>query len=203
MIIYSKFHTDFRGYIFKAIGIMSLFLISKISTFLAYINCFLRNVHIGKSCDFYGFARFIRVPGSNIEIGRKCVFRSSSISNLIGINRKCSFASMTRNSTIIIGESSGFSGTVITASNRIEIGKNVLCGANTLITDFDWHSDRYPSNPEPVIIEDNVWLGINVVVLKGVRIGQNSIIGANSIVTKNIPANVIAAGNPCLVIKKI
>jgi acetyltransferase-like isoleucine patch superfamily enzyme len=47
-----------------------------------------------------------------------------------------------------------------------------------------------------------VWLGINCIVLKGVTIGENSLIGANSVVTKVIPANVIAAGNPCKVIKK-
>ena len=56
---------------------------------------------------------------------------------------------------------------------------------------------------KPIIIEDNVWLGINSSVLKGVTIGKNSVIGAGSVVTKNIPANVIAAGNPCRVIKKI
>jgi maltose O-acetyltransferase len=48
-----------------------------------------------------------------------------------------------------------------------------------------------------------VWLGVNVTVMKGVTIGANSLIGAGSIVTKDIPANVIAAGNPCVVIRNI
>ena len=48
-----------------------------------------------------------------------------------------------------------------------------------------------------------MWLGYGVKVLKGVRIGKNSLIGANSVVTKDIPANVIAVGNPCRVIKQI
>jgi len=82
-------------------------------------------------------------------------------------------------------------------------GNNVLCGANVTITDFDWHSSRYASESRPVIIHDNVWLGLNVTVLKGVEIGGNSIIGANSLVVTSIPANVIAAGNPCKVIKSI
>jgi len=52
-----------------------------------------------------------------------------------------------------------------------------------------------------VIIEDDIWLGYGVIVLKGVTIGRNSFIGAGSVVSKDIPANVIAAGNPCKVIK--
>ncbi|GAO31958.1 galactoside O-acetyltransferase [Geofilum rubicundum JCM 15548] len=78
------------------------------------------------------------------------------------------------------------------------------CGANTLITDSDWHlEDARTGKPQPIVIEDNVWLGVNVTVLKGVRIGANSVIGAHSLVVKDIPANVIAAGNPCKVIKAL
>jgi acetyltransferase-like isoleucine patch superfamily enzyme len=54
-----------------------------------------------------------------------------------------------------------------------------------------------------VIIGDNVWIGGNAVVCPGVWIGDNTVIGAGSVVTKNIPSNVIAAGNPCKVIRKI
>jgi serine acetyltransferase len=53
------------------------------------------------------------------------------------------------------------------------------------------------------VLENNVWLGESVIVNKGVTIGENSVIGAGSVVTKNIPANVIAAGNPARVIKTI
>ncbi len=55
----------------------------------------------------------------------------------------------------------------------------------------------------PITVGNNVWIGGNVVVLPGVSIGDNSIIGAGSVVNKSIPANVIAVGNPCKVIKKI
>ena len=61
--------------------------------------------------------------------------------------------------------------------------------------------DPRSGKPKDVIIGDNVWLGVNVVVLKGVTIGDNTLIGANSLVTTNVPANVIAAGNPCKAIK--
>ena len=56
---------------------------------------------------------------------------------------------------------------------------------------------------KPITIGDNVWIGGNVVVLPGVTIGNNSVIGAGSIVTKDIPANVLAFGNPCKVIRQL
>ena len=55
----------------------------------------------------------------------------------------------------------------------------------------------------PIHIGKNCWLGANVVVLPGVTIGDNSVIGAGSVVTKDIPANVVAVGNPCKVLRPI
>ena len=158
-----------------------------------------------KGLNYYnGFALFVRFKDSVIKLGSRCVFNSNSTSNLIGINHKCIISTLTKNSEIIIGDNCGFSGTTIGCTVSIKIGNNVRCGANTLITDTDWHMDDPRSGKcKPIIIEDNVWLGINSSVLKGVTIGKNSVIGAGSVVTKNIPANVIAAGNPCRVIKKI
>ena len=63
--------------------------------------------------------------------------------------------------------------------------------------------DPRTSDPKPINIGDNVWLGYGVVVMKGVTIGENTIIGLNSVVTKDIPSNCIAAGNPCVVKKYI
>jgi len=108
-------------------------------------------------------------------------------------------STLSSNARIIIGNETGMSGTVVSASQSIEIGSNVLCGANAMITDTDWHN--YSS--APVVIGSNVWLGMNVVVLKGVTIGQNSVIGANSIVTKDIPGNVIAVGQPARIVKNL
>ena len=55
----------------------------------------------------------------------------------------------------------------------------------------------------PVVIEDDVWVGAHCIILKGVTIGARSIIGAGSVVTKSIPADRVAAGNPCRVIKNL
>jgi maltose O-acetyltransferase len=55
----------------------------------------------------------------------------------------------------------------------------------------------------PITIDDNVWLGGGVIVCPGVKIGANSVVGAGSIVTKNVPSQVFAAGNPCRVIRRL
>jgi len=163
-------------------------------------------VKLGRKSIFIGKCYFTRFPGTQIIIGEKCSFLSKKRSNLIGINRPCMISTLASpfQAKIEIGNNCGFSGTVIGAFRYIKIGNNVRCGANTLITDSDWHlNDPRAGEPSDVIIGDNVWLGVNSVILKGVTIGENTIIGANSLVTKSIPANVIAAGNPCKVIRPL
>ena len=162
------------------------------------------NIKLGKKCKFTGIPILRPLPGSRINIGDNCSFNSSRNSNLIGIDRKCYVSTLSKQATIIIENNCGFSGTVIAAHTEIIIKRNTKCGANTLITDTDWHlDDNRAGEPKPVIIGENVWLGEGVKVLKGVTIGDNTVIGAGSIVTKSIPSNVIAAGNPCKVIKQI
>lgn len=176
---------------------------SKVS-FIAYLICYLRGISIGKGSKFFGYAKFYRAPGSVIQFGKKCRIRSRKSSNLIGINHQCIISTHSSNASIKVGNYSGFSGTTIGCFTSIIIGDNVNCGANTVITDGDWHMDDPRVGPaKPIVIGNRVWLGYGVVVLKGVSIGENSIIGAGSVVTQNIPANVIAAGNPCKIIKHL
>jgi acetyltransferase-like isoleucine patch superfamily enzyme len=145
-----------------------------------------------------------KAKNSTIKLVNKLTFRFYPNLKLIDINWYCSISTVIPNAQIIIGDGCGFSGTVIGSFTKIELGKNVMCGANTLITDSDWHLDDPRAGvSKPVFIDDNVWLGVNVTVLKGVTIGKNSVIGAGSVVTKDIPANVIAGGNPCVIIKNI
>ena len=75
------------------------------------------------------------------------------------------------------------------------------------VTDCDWHGtyDRVdrPVDPKPVTIERNAWLGDGAKVLKGVTVGENSIVGAGAVVTKDVPPNVIVAGNPAVIVKHL
>jgi acetyltransferase-like isoleucine patch superfamily enzyme len=173
------------------------------STLVGYFQLFLSGVKFLFPIRFYGFPYFQRARTGCIKIGHHCSFRSSSTSNLIGINRPC-IITVNSNASLEIGSNCGFSGTVIGCFSKIIIEDFVRCGANTLITDSDWHLDDVRSGlPKPICIKKNVWLGVNVTVLKGVTIGENSVIGAGSVVTRDIPDNVMAAGNPCQVLKSI
>ena len=97
---------------------------------------------------------------------------------------------------------------VFVDDGEIFIGDNVLIGPNvTLVTathpiDPELRKKTYQYNKD-IHIEENVWLGANVVVLPGVTIGKNTVIGAGSIVTRDIPSDVVAYGCPCKVKRKI
>lgn len=99
-------------------------------------------------------------------------------------------------------------GCILLDCARIEIGDNVLLAPNVQI-----YTAHHPIDPQvrlsgkelasPITIGHNVWLGGGVIVCPNVRIGDNTTIGAGSVVTKDIPANVIAVGNPCRVIRHL
>jgi len=98
-------------------------------------------------------------------------------------------------------------GVRISAANRITIGDSCMLASHAYITDSDWHGiyDRSltPKETHRVVLENNVWIGDSAMVCKGVCIGENSIVGAGSVVTSDIPANVIAAGNPAQIIRHL
>lgn len=155
-------------------------------------------------CFAEGPITVVTKRNSSISLGKGCRFICTSASNLIGINHRCILSTHEESAQIIIGQNCGFSGTTIGSFKSITIGNNVRCGANTVITDSDWHLDDPRSGlPNAVLIGNNVWLGYGTIVLKGVSIGENTVIGAGSVVTRDIPANVVAAGNPCKVIKQL
>jgi acetyltransferase-like isoleucine patch superfamily enzyme len=98
-------------------------------------------------------------------------------------------------------------GVRISAATEITIGDNCMLANRVYVTDADWHDlyDRsmFVGQSSPVRIGKNVWLGDSAIVCKGVTIGDNSIIGAGAVVVKDIPPNVIAAGNPAAVLKQL
>lgn len=179
------------------------------STFFGKLTLKIKKIKFGKDVRFYGKTYFYRAPFSSITIGNNVEFRSDSNSNLIGISKSCIISTLEKNAQIIIGDNVGCSGISIGAANKIVIGSNVMIGANSIITDTNWHNTdpnlRHLQDPAPglVYIEQNVFIGYGAIILKNVTIGKNSVIGAGSVVTRNIPANVIAAGNPCVVLKEL
>lgn len=99
-------------------------------------------------------------------------------------------------------------GCIILDCAEVTIGSNTLLGPNIGLYAANHSTDATERinggcYGKPIHIGNSVWLGGDVKVLAGVTIGDNSIIGAGSVVTKNIPSNVIAVGNPCKVIREI
>jgi acetyltransferase-like isoleucine patch superfamily enzyme len=97
-------------------------------------------------------------------------------------------------------------GSSICAHKLVKIGRCCLLGHYTFILDNNEHGvERREVLPAsaPVIIEDHVWIGSHVIILPGVSIGHHSVVGAGSVVTKNIPANCLAVGNPARVVRHL
>lgn len=155
-----------------------------------------------------GLPRIERTNGGKITLGKGVILRSSACSNTAGAFHPVSLCTI-GNGHISIGNNSGLSSTVIVSESSVTIGKNVLIGVNTSIIDTDFHpvdavQRRIPhthGKTSPITIGDDVFIGMNSIILKGVTIGKGAVIAANSVVTKSIPANTMVGGNPAKVIR--
>ena len=166
----------------------------------------------GFYCESAQIFRFVR----NREPG------TVTLGNHVSCYAGCSF-SIGPNGRCKVGDFTLLNGALIMAEDRIEIGSHRLVSWNVGIADSDFHplepaqrlvdakalapfyKDRPPRpklHTAPVIIADNVWIGMNATILKGITIGENSVVAAGSVVTKSVPANVVVAGNPAVVVKK-
>jgi acetyltransferase-like isoleucine patch superfamily enzyme len=115
-----------------------------------------------------------------------------------------------RDATIRIGSNVRLNGVGLMAKRGITVGDHCILGS-TLLVDTDFHSIRRDraTNPDapvasaPIVVEDNVWLAGQTVVLKGVRIGRNSVVGFRAVVTRDVPPDVVVAGNPARVVRDL
>lgn len=177
-------------------------------------------VTFGKGLRVYDRFYLTMHPGASLTIGDNFTFSSGD-----GINPLCrnlrGQISVDKNAVIIIGNNVGISSACIWAKERITIGNDVKIGGNCILMDSDNHSldyrirksfqkdvhgewiDHATAKKASINIEDDVFIGANSIILKGITIGARSIIAAGSVVTKSIPADCIAGGNPCKVIRYI
>jgi len=173
-----------------------------------------RGVTAAPDIDVIGLPIISVYPGSSIAFGRGVCLISSSFATALGVNHPVVLRTLCESAQIILGDAVGISGGTICAAERVEIGAGSMLGANVTIADTDFHSlavgDRSVPGHEhasigvaPVLVGTDVFIGTNSLILKGVRIGRNSVIGAGSVVTRDIPENCIAAGNPCRVIRQL
>lgn len=166
-------------------------------------------VKFGQNLRLHGLPVFSMALNSSIVIGRDCRLRSRSSGNAIGVNHPVILRTMKEGAILKIGDNFGMSGGAICAAGSVCIGDRVMIGANTVISDSDFHSmdpllrakDGEYTEYRAVVIEDDVWLGADVYIAKGVTIGRSSIVGAKSVVTHDVPPNSIVAGNPAKLIR--
>ena len=168
-----------------------------------------KGITFGNNMSIMG--RISVIGMGKIVIGDNFYMSSGEHINPISSNLQASFFTDSPNAKIRIGDNVGMSSTRIWIHKELTIGNNVKIGGGVLLIDTDCHpidfSARRNSNDgtcsAPIVIEDDVWIGAQSIVLKGVTIGARSIIGAGSVVTKSIPADCIAAGNPCKILKTL
>jgi acetyltransferase-like isoleucine patch superfamily enzyme len=182
-----------------------------ISIPFCYLFFFIHGIKWGKSWHIYGMPIIQRFRGSEIFIGDYAWLRSWKLSNPLIPNHPVTLSTRSKSAVISIGQHSHLTATIIIAMNRIEIGNHVWIGSNTTIVDTDFHPldphqrliDPSIADTAPVTIEDDVFIGMNCIILKGVHIGKSSVVGAGSVVTKDVPPNAIVVGNPAVFVRNI
>lgn len=170
-------------------------------------------VDIGSGVMTYGHPHFHMHRGSTIQIGDRVVICSDSKYTALALNHPVKISTVAEGASVSIGRDTGISGAAIVCAKKIQIGVEVLLGANVLIVDTDFH----PVHPEgrrhsddaskihvmPIEIGNNVFVGTGAIILKGAKIGKDSVVAAGAVVRGVFEDGVIIAGNPAKVVGSV
>ena len=178
---------------------------------MARIVFALAGVRWGRGWHLYGVPIIQKHRRSTLIIGDGLSLRSFAQSNALGPCHPVILTTRRPGARLVIGRGFAMTGGTVCAEQSITIGDDVWVGANSTITDTDFHPldlETRLARPldgatAPVVIEDGAFIGMQALILKGVTIGARSVIGAGSVVTSDIPPGVIAAGNPARIIRPL
>lgn len=173
---------------------------------------FLKTLFTKRNVKFKGWCVIYSFPGGYIKIGGGTSLFSSFSSNMLGLYQRCIIVAR-YGGRIEIGEHCGISGSTIYAWDSIKIGNYTRVGANCKIIDNDFHpveleyrhkglNEEY-TRRAPIEIGNDCFIGMNSIILKGTKLGNNVIVGAGSVVHGTFPDNCIIAGNPAKIVKNI
>lgn len=165
-------------------------------------------------CRLVGFPRIVVVKGAKIKIEAKVTIVSKTNGNIAGVYGRTILAAISDGAVLTIGYGSGLSGTRIVCVKNVTIGRHVGMGVNTTIYDTDFHpvesgkrlnqTSIMEAKHSSVYIGDQVMVGANAIVLKGVKIPERCVIGAGSVMVRSPEsAESIYAGNPAVFVRRI
>lgn len=171
----------------------------------------LRGLQLGPGWRCYGLPIIQRHRRSRIRIGRGMNLRSAAMSNPLGPNHPVIISARRPGASLIIGDDFGMTGGSLVCDESIAIGNRVWVGANAVIADTDFHPldaalrrvRPLAAKTAPITIADDVFIGMNAIILKGVHIGEGAVIAAGSVVSRDVPPGTVAAGSPARIVRKI
>lgn len=177
---------------------------------LAWLSCVGAGAGWQSNWKLYGLPIWQLHRRSRVSIGARLQLRSSQRSNPLGPNHPCILSTRSADAILTIGADFGMTGGAIVCQQAIHIGNRVTMGCNSIVTDTDFHplnaaerrADFLAGESKPVIIEDDVFIGMNALILKGVRLGAGCVVGAGSVVTRAVPPGTVVAGNPARVVRE-
>ncbi len=182
------------------------------STFHSKLSLAFQESQLGGNFRSTGIIRIKAREAGSIVIGNHVRFFAYWRSNRVGLTGPVILQTW-EGGRIEIGDYTGASSVVISSRSGVKIGKHCNIGGNVRIFDHDFHAinadvRRGPNGcsdcaTQPIVIGDDVFIGTQSIILKGVTIGDRAVIGAGSVVTKDVPADTIAAGNPAIIVKTL
>lgn len=164
----------------------------------------LRRATVAPNVEFRGRPLIRCARGGEVRFETGVRVNSALTSNPIMLRARSTFCCTTAGARIVLERDVGVSAVSITAAKKVIIGEGTLLGADCLITDTDFHiplgnyrwGNDVVAGSRPVRIGKGCFIGARAVILKGVNIGDGAVVAAGAVVTKDVPTEHLAAGNP-------
>lgn len=183
----------------------------------------------GKPADFFALSILLFKSGMSVLLAKWHLRKCTSLGKLVTVNQKPLIINqgiihlgdevriwsninktkifVDKGGTLAVGRNSRINGVHISVSQRVQIGNNVRIAPYCIIIDNDYHKidDHFSDEGtrQPIIIEDDVWITMNCMIMKGVRIGKGAVIAAGAVVTRDVAPYTVVGGVPARLIKKM